>query len=94
MSISRRTALATGAAAITTAAITAPVAISGLSGAAKAALAGEEAQVLVVYGQLNSVRQELSLNMMRILLKAQHHNERQGWAEEPPESAYRGRAQS
>ena len=50
MSISRRTALATGAAAITTAAITAPVAIK--AGAAKAALAGEEAQVLAVFRQL------------------------------------------
>ena len=44
MSISRRTALATGAAAITTAAITAPLAIK--AGATKAALAGDPAVVL------------------------------------------------
>ncbi len=42
MSISRRTALATGAAAITTAAVTAPLALKAT--ATKAALAGEEAQ--------------------------------------------------
>ena len=44
MQISRRTALATGAAAITTAAIAAPVAIK--AGSVKAALAGELVRTL------------------------------------------------
>ena len=71
---------------------TAAVAVG--TGAAPAARAAdpEEGQVLALFRQLNSVRQETSLTMMRALLDVQRHNERHGWAEEPPESAYPWRA--
>ena len=61
MSISRRTALATGAAAITTAAITAPLALK--SAGVKVALGGDPLRA-GVQALVNEIRQELPGNAM------------------------------
>ena len=61
MSISRRAALATGAAAITTAAITAPLALK--AGATKAALGGEEEAKAKKRAVLIKELRELALSM-------------------------------
>ena len=65
MQITRRTALATGAAAITTAAITAPLALK--AGATKAALAGEEAEVLALFQQMGDAARASAHLWMRII---------------------------
>ena len=65
MSISRRNVLATGAAAITTAAITAPLALK--AGATKAALAGEEAEVLALFQQMGDEARASAHYWMRII---------------------------
>ena len=65
MQITRRTALATGAAAITTAAITAPLAIK--AGATKAALAGEEAEVLALFQHMGDAARASAHFWMRII---------------------------
>ena len=70
MQITRRSALATGAAAITTAAITVPLAIK--AGATKAALAGEEVQVLALFRQLGDRRRALTHTWLRILSDLPH----------------------
>ena len=77
MQISRRTALAAGAAAITTAAVTAPLAIKAAG--VQAALAGdpavaqaadpEEAQVLAVFRQLNDGQRAVVQMFMRCLAR-------------------------
>ena len=62
MQITRRSALATGAAAITTAAITAPLAIK--AGATKAALVGDP-QVAALIGQLATANADYDANLVR-----------------------------
>ena len=65
MRISRRGALiGAGAAAV----------VAGVPGAVDATTR----EVLEVFRQLNSARQELVRDMMRALIKAQRHNERHG----------------
>ncbi len=84
MQISRRNALmGATAAAVVTGATVVPLAI-------KAALAGEEAQALALFRQLNPARQEVSLMAMRAFLDTQRANEANGWTEEPPKRAYIG----
>ena len=63
----------------------AAVAVATVAGSA---LAGEEAQALALFRQLNPHRQEISLMTMRAFLDTQRHNESMGWAEEPPKPAY------
>ncbi len=80
MQISRRDALlGATAAAIVTGAITAPLAMK--SARVKAALTND-AQALAVFRQLNSVRRDLTLRTMRLILKVQRTNERNGFTTE------------
>ena len=65
MQITRRSALATGAAAITTAAITAPLAIKAAG--VKAALAGEEAEGLARFQQTGDAARASAHLWMRII---------------------------
>ncbi len=83
MQISRRDALLGATAAVAVAGV--PTAV-----AAQAALAGEEAQILALFRQLNPARKEVSLMAVRAFLDTQRHNESIGWAEEPPKRAYIG----
>ena len=93
MSISRRSALlGATAAAVVTGAITAPLAIKAAG--VKAALAGEEEQILALFRQLNPARKEVSLMAVRAFLDTQRANEANGWTEEPPRSALPGGAPS
>ncbi len=52
------------------------------SAGVKAALAGEEAQAIAVFRQLNPVRQNISITMMQTILKVQRANERNGFTTE------------
>ena len=82
--ITRRGAMLGATAAVAVATVAAPT----------PALAGEEAQALALFRQLNSHRQGISLMTMRAFLDTQRHNESMGWAEEPPKPAYSWEAQS
>ncbi len=70
MSISRRTALATGAAAIVTGATVAPLAVKATG--VKAALAGEEAQVLALFRQLEDRQRALTHSWLRVISDLPH----------------------
>ncbi len=79
MSISRRTALATGAAAIVTGLTVAPLAMKTAN--VRAALT-DDAQALAVFRRLNPVRQKICITMMQSILKVQRANERNGFTTE------------
>ena len=65
MQITRRSALATGAAAIVTGATVAPLAIKATG--VKAALAGEEAEVLALFQQMGDEARASAHYWMRII---------------------------
>ena len=80
MQITRRNALLGATAAAVTGLTVAPLGMKSAS--AKAALAGEEAQAIAVFRQLNPVRQNISITMMQTILKVQRANERNGFTTE------------
>ena len=80
MTISRRRVLTGAGAAAVTGLTAAPLAIKAAG--VKAALAGEEAQAIAVFRQLNPVRQNISITMMQTILKVQRANERNGFTTE------------
>ncbi len=75
--ITRRAALAGAGAA---------VAVAGVPGAVRAGKSplddAKAREAVELFGQLNPVRQEISLNAMRTFLEVQHHNESRGFTTE------------
>ena len=80
MQITRRGAMLSVGAAAVTGLTVAPLAIKAAG--VQAALAGEEAQAIAVFRQLNPVRQNISTTMMQTILKVQRANERNGFTTE------------